>query len=124
MRAYLLAIALLCGPAFALAPAPSDADAQQAHAKGQCGSLGPGTGLGADGKGWIVSMLPGTHEFRGAVVTVAKQTSVSMDAGRPYYITATGGPLEWKVPGSEWGPISKLFLYPPVSGQRTDGRGG
>jgi hypothetical protein len=23
------------------------------------------------------------------------------------------GHLQWKVPGSDWGPVSKLFLYPP-----------
>jgi hypothetical protein len=107
---------------FALAPVPSDAEAQRAHAQGSCGSLGPGTGLGADGRGWVVSMLPGRHEFRmvggGKVgVTILKQTTVDLDVGRPYYITVEGAPaqghLQWKVPGSDWGPVSKLFLYPP-----------
>jgi hypothetical protein len=117
---------LLCVAAHAapLAPAPSDAQAQKAHAQGSCGSLGPGTGLGPEGRGWIVSMLPGRHEFRmvggGKVgVTVLKQTVVDFDAGRPYYITVEGGPadghLQWKVPGSDWGPVSKLFLYPPYA---------
>lgn len=108
--------------ALALAPVPTDAQAQKAHAQGSCGSLGPGTGLGPDGRGWVVSMLPGRHEFRmvggGKVgVTVLKQTALDLDAGRPYYITVEGAPadghLQWKVPGSGWGPVSKLFLYPP-----------
>ena len=117
---------LLCGttPAATLAPAPTDAQAQKAHAQGSCGSLGPGTGLGPDGRGWVVSMLPGRHEFRmvggGKVgVTVLKQAAVDFDAGRPYYITVEGAPadghLQWKVPGSDWGPVSKLFLYPPYA---------
>ena len=67
-------------------------------------------------------MLPGPHEFRmvggGSVgITVAKRTKLDFDVGRPYYIVVDGSPanghLEWKVPGSDWGPVSKLFLYPP-----------
>ena len=121
-----VALALLLtvhADAFALlAPVPTDAQAQQAHAQGACGKLGPGTGLGADGRGWVVSMLPGRHEFRmvrgGTVgVTVVKKTVMDFDAGRPYYIVVEGAPadghLQWKVPGSDWGPVSKLFLYPP-----------
>ncbi len=130
MRA--LVLALLCGLANAT-PAPTDAEAQQAHARGQCGTLGPGTGLGADGRGWVVSMLPGPHEFRvvgGSVgVTVLQQSTVDLDAGRPTFIAANGpgvaescGPtarkgstclIQWRGPGFEWGPISRLFLYPP-----------
>jgi hypothetical protein len=118
-RALLLALAL-CGAAHAI---PSDEEAQAAHAAGRCGSLGPGTGLGPDGVGWIVSMMPGTHEFRvrgaGTVgVTVANRTVQSFDVGRPYYIkfkpAAPTDVLEWKVPfKGDWGPVSKLFLYPP-----------
>lgn len=97
-------------------------DAQKQHARGTCGSLGPGTGLGADGKGWIVSMLPGRHEVRmrgggAAFLTVARQTSLDFDSGRPYYIVVEGAPagavLEWKAPGQDWAPIPKTFLYPP-----------
>lgn len=51
-----------------------------------------------------------------ALVTVARKSIVDFDAGRPYYIAiegaAPGSVLEWKVPGSDWGPVSKLFLYP------------
>jgi hypothetical protein len=120
-RILILLLALACGPAAARG-APTDAEAQQAHANGSCGSLGPGTGLGADGRGWIVSMLPGPHEFRmaggGTVgITVAKKARIDFDAGRLYYVVIDGSPangvLEWKVPGSDWGPVSKLFLYPP-----------
>ena len=100
---------------------PSDQEAQRAHAQGSCGKLGPGSGL-KDGKGWIVSMLPGKHQFRvrggGKVyLTVARQSVVDFDVGRPYYIViedaAPGAVLEWKIPGSDWGPVSKYFLYPP-----------
>ncbi|MES2992934.1 MAG: hypothetical protein V4844_16045 [Pseudomonadota bacterium] len=105
----------------ALAPVPTDQEAQRAHAQGSCGRLGPGSGL-KDGKGWIVSMLPGKHEFRvrgggKVLLTVARQSTLDFDAGRPYYIViedaAPNAQLEWKIPGSEWGPVSKFFLYPP-----------
>ncbi len=95
--------------------------AQEAHGQGSCGSMGPGTGLSGN-KGWVVSMLPGKHQFRvkggaGQVyVTVARLASVDFDAGRPYYIVVEGAGstprLEWKVPGSDWAPVSDYFLYP------------
>ena len=96
-------------------------DAQQAHARGSCGSLGPGTGLVAD-KGWIVSMIPGAHALRvrgvGSVyLTAARMTQMDFDAGRPYYIVLEGtnpaSVLEWKVRGKDWAPVAKTFLYPP-----------
>lgn len=114
-------LVLAASNAFALVPVPSDAQAQRAHATGSCGSLGPGSGL-QEGKGWVVSMLPGRHEFRvrggGAVfLTVARKGTMDFDAGRPYYIVVEGARpgavLEWKIPGSDWGPVSKYFLYPP-----------
>ena len=94
---------------------------QLAHTQGSCGSLGPGTGLVAD-KGWIVSMLPGAHVLRvrgggSAYVTAARMTHADFDAGRPYYIvledTSPSSVLEWKVPGKDWAPVAKTFLYPP-----------
>jgi hypothetical protein len=121
MKFLVLALLLCATGAFALAPAPTDQEAQKAHAQGSCGSLGPGSGL-KDNKGWIVSMVPGKHEFRvrggGKVyLTVARQSVVDFDAGRPYYIVIEGAApnavLEWKIPGSDWGPVSKYFLYPP-----------
>ncbi len=96
------------------------ADAQRAHASGTCGTLGPGTGL-TDGRGWVVSMLPGRHEFRmrgaGTVyVTTARLTAHDFDAGRPYYLVIEGATpqsvLEWKTPASNWAPIPSTFLYP------------
>lgn len=119
MRSVLLCFALLSG--FAHAGVPTDADAQAAHAAGQCGVLGPGTGL-ANGQGWVVSMYPGRHEFRmvggGTVgVTIAKKTVVDFFPGRlaPIYIEGAPaeGHLEWRMMGFDWGPVSKLFLYPP-----------
>jgi hypothetical protein len=116
-----LALLVLCGSGVrAQSAVPTDGEAQRAHAQGSCGSLGPGSGL-RDGKGWVVSMLPGRHLFRvrgGHVyVTVARQSAVDFDAGRPYYIVIEGAApnavLEWKIPGSDWGPVSKYFLYPP-----------
>ena len=107
--------------AFALAPAPSDREAQRAHERGSCGSMGPGTGLSGD-KGWVVSMMPGKHQFRvrGGVgqvyVTAARQSALEFDIGRPYYLVVEGAGttpvLEWKIPGSEWGVVSNYFLYP------------
>ncbi|MDB5541829.1 MAG: hypothetical protein JWQ89_3556 [Devosia sp.] len=118
MRAILLMLWMFCLPAQA-ARAPSDQEAQDAHANGSCGSLGPGTGLSDNGKGWIVSMLPGPHEFRmvpgGSVeITVAKYQKLDFDAGRAYFIVIKGpvSRLQWKVPGRDWGSVSKLFLYP------------
>jgi hypothetical protein len=104
-------------------PVPADAEAQQAHGKGACGTLGPGSGL-RDGKGWVVSMMPGKHEFRvrgGQVyLTVARlKSTMEFDVGRLYYISVEGAPvgavLEWRILGSDWGPVSKYFLYPPSS---------
>ena len=115
----LVAIAL---GAFARPPVPTDAEAQRAHAQGACGQLGPGTGL-RDGKGWVVSMMPGKHEFRvrggGAVylTTARVKSTLDFDIGRLYYISVEGAPadaaLEWRILGSDWGPVSKYFLYPP-----------
>ena len=107
--------------AFAAVSISTDHFAQSAHEKGQCGSMGIGTGLSGN-KGWIVSMLPGKHELRvrggsGRVfLTAAKQSILDFDAGRPYYVVVEGaGPapvLEWKLPGSDWSVVSKYFLYP------------
>lgn len=105
----------------ALASAPSDQAAQLAHAKGACGSMGPGTGLSGN-RGWIVSMLPGRHHFRvqgglGQVhVTATRASVVDFDAGRPYYLVVEGAGatpvIEWKTPGSNWGRVPNYFLYP------------
>ena len=118
------AFVLLSASATAAPPVPSDAEAQQAHAKGACGQLGPGTGL-RDGKGWVVSMMPGKHEFRvrggGQVylTTARVKSTLDFDIGRLYYISVEGAPadavLEWRILGSDWGPVSKYFLYPPTS---------
>jgi hypothetical protein len=102
-------------------PASGGDSAQKAHVQGVCGSLGPGTGL-RDGKGWIVSMLPGKHELRmaggGEVrLTAARVSTWDFDSGRPYYIAIEGAKadsaLEWKVPGKDWARVPTAFLYPP-----------
>jgi hypothetical protein len=115
---------VLVSSAAAGPPVPSDVEAQRAHAQGACGQLGPGTGL-RDGKGWVVSMMPGKHEFRvrggGQVylTTARVKSTLDFDIGRLYYISVEGAPpdavLEWRILGSEWGPVSKYFLYPPTS---------
>jgi hypothetical protein len=117
------ALLVLGSAVLARPPVPTDAEAQQAHAKGACGQLGPGTGLRA-GKGWVVSMMPGKHEFRvrggDVYLTTARvKSALDFDIGRLYYISVEGAPagavLEWRILGSEWGPVSKYFLYPPSS---------
>jgi len=119
------ALVLVSLSAPARPPVPTDAEAQQAHAKGACGQLGPGTGL-RDGKGWVVSMMPGKHEFRvrgggGQVylTTSRVKSTLDFDIGRLYYISVEGAAadavLEWRILGSEWAPVSKYFLYPPTS---------
>jgi len=119
--ALVLSLALANGP-LAQAASPVDWNAQEAHRQGSCGSLGPGSGL-VGGKGWVVSMLPGKHEFRvrggGAVyLTTARQSVVDFDVGRPYYIViegaASGAVLEWKMLGRDWQPVPATFLYPPT----------
>jgi hypothetical protein len=118
----LAAVACIDAMGAGVAP-PGDAEAQKAHAQGSCGSMGPGSGL-KDGKGWIVSMLPGKHEFRVrgggvAYLTVARKTELDVDPGRPYYIVLEKAPadaqLEWRIMGGPWAPVSKYFLYPPKS---------
>lgn len=118
---FTVAFLLFAAGAQAARPAPSDAEAQRAHAQGSCGKLGPGSGL-KGGKGWVASMLPGRHEFRvkgggDVYLTTARQRVGDFDAGRLYYIVVEnarpGAVLEWKIPGSDWGAVSKYFLYPP-----------
>ena len=122
MNKTALALSLVLVHGLAPAATSTDWKAQDAHQQGSCGSLGPGTGLVA-GKGWVVSMLPGKHEFRvrggGAVyLTTARQSVVDFDVGRPYYIVIEGAPagavLEWKMLGRDWSPIGRTFLYPPA----------
>lgn len=118
-----IALLLATSHVLAAAAAAPDWKAQAAHQNGTCGSLGPGTGL-EGGKGWVVSMLPGKHEFRvrggGSVfLTTARQTAVDFDVGRPYYIViegaAGGAVLEWKMLGRDWQPVDRTFLYPPTT---------
>src|SRR5438270_2083967 len=121
-RALSAALIVAASATCARSPVPTDVEAQQAHAKGACGQLGPGSGL-REGKGWVVSMMPGKHEFRvrggGQVyLTTAKvKSTLDFDVGRLYYISVEGAApdavLEWRIMGSEWGPVSKYFLYPP-----------
>ena len=119
--ALVLSLVLANGP-LAQAASPVDWNAQEAHRQGSCGSLGPGTGL-VGGKGWVVSMLPGKHEFRvrgggAAYLTTARQSVVDFDVGRPYYIVIEGAApaavLEWKMLGRDWQPVPTTFLYPPA----------
>ena len=122
--ALVACLVLTAGRVEAKGPAPSDLQAQQAHAAGTCGSLAPGSGL-RGGKGWVVSMVPGKHEFRirggGDVYLSAARFKGSMDfdAGRLYYIVLEHTPadavLEWKFLGSDWAPVAKTFLYPPTN---------
>jgi len=121
MKKIAFALSFVLTNTLVLAAAPADWKAQEAHQQGSCGSLGPGTGLEA-GRGWVVSMLPGKHEFRvrggGSVfLTTARQTVIDFDVGRPYYIViegaAPGAVLEWKMLGRDWQTVGRTFLYPP-----------
>lgn len=99
----------------------ADHRAQASHEQGSCSSMGPGTGLSGS-SGWIVSMIPGKHEFRvrggkGRVsLTAADLSNIDFDAGRPYYIRVDGASpnaaIEWKLPGGNWSVIPTVFLYP------------
>ena len=111
-------IAVTCGAA---APSTVSDEAQRVHARGSCGSLGPGTGL-VEGKGWIVSMMPGKHVVRvrgggDVFLTAARTKELEFDSGRPYYVVVDratpASVLEWKVPGKAWAPVERAFLYPP-----------
>src|SRR4051794_15523012 len=92
--------------AMARSPVPTDAEAQQDHAKGACGQLGPGSGL-RGGRGWVVSMMPGKHEFRvrgggDVYLPPAKvKSALDFDVGRLYYISVEGAKpdamLEWRI---------------------------
>ena len=122
MKTLVLLASLVLAHGSVHAASTADWKAQEAHRQGSCGSLGPGTGL-EDGKGWVVSMLPGKHEFRmrggGSVhLTTARLTSVDFDVGRPYYIVVEGAVpgavLEWRMLGRDWQPVARNFLYPPV----------
>ena len=122
MKKTALLVPLMLACALAHAASSADWKAQEDHQQGSCGSLGPGTGL-VSGKGWVVSMLPGKHEFRvrggGSVyLTTARQSVVDFDVGRPYYIVIEGASpnavLEWKMLGRDWQPVAKTFLYPPT----------
>ncbi len=118
-----LVVVVAAAAASARPPVPSDVEAQQAHAQGTCGQLGPGTGL-KDGKGWVVSMMPGKHEFRvrggGEVYLTAARvkSTLDFDIGRLYPISIEGAPagavLEWRILGSDWAPVARTFLYPPT----------
>ena len=121
MRFALAATCLVAASCMAATSVPEREAAQRAHASGSCGSLGPGTGL-VGGKGWIVSMMPGRHALRvrgggDPYLTVARLKEFDFDAGRPYYIVLEGtneaSTLEWKVPGKDWAPVARTFLYPP-----------
>lgn len=115
-------LVVLAGRAVASSSSQDDAEAQRAHAAGGCGSMGPGSGL-RDGRGWVVSMMPGRHEFRmngggDVYLTAARfRSAMDFDVGRPYYIViegaASGAVLEWRYRGKDWSPVSKYFLYPP-----------
>ena len=70
-------------------------------------------------------MMPGKHEFRvrggGEVYLTAARfkSPMDFDVGRPYYIVLEKAKpdavLEWRILDSDWGPVSRYFLYPPTS---------
>lgn len=120
MRA--LALVLASFPALATPPV-TQAEAVAYHTSGQCQMIEPGSGLRADGQGWIVSMFPGKHLVYakgGAVSTLDGKVAMffDMDAGRPYRIKVSppDAPVFWCVPYAQrgrdrCGAVPAAFLY-------------
>jgi hypothetical protein len=101
-------------------------DKQALHAKGHCGSMSPGTGLTDypdDKRGWVASMIRGTHHFRingngNVYLTFARTQSADFTSDLPMHTIRLEGTdhasiLEWKIPGAKnWEPVPITFLYP------------
>jgi hypothetical protein len=98
--------------ALALAPVTQE-EALAFHTAGLCKMAEPGLGITRkDGKGWIVSSLPGEHVIRTGSVSLV----LDMTPGQPYRIQAPGGAVEWcprfVPPGRDaCGPVPPAFLY-------------
>lgn len=137
MRALLL-IAMLaltvCEQQTASAAAPV-LDKQALHAKGQCGTMKPGTGLTRwpDGtvRGEVTSMLPGLTAFRmrgaGTVtLTLDRVTNAYFDAQAFKTVVIEGAAadsvLEWKPAiARNWTAVPTAFLYPrPITQAQLD----
>lgn len=115
-------------------------DAQWAHMQHTCGMrLAAGTGLADFGdvepgmkRGWIVSMIPGLHQFRvvggGSIEFGPQRIEVGPVPPRPeaadayiasggsvlvsLYDTTAQSVLEWKTPGATaWQKVDESFLY-------------
>jgi hypothetical protein len=129
MMARALIALLLLAPCVARAALPpvTDAEALEFHASGHCSMMDPGTGIQsrADGRGWILSSLPGKHRIYaigGTVVLQAGGDSLDMDVGRPYKITVTPATaqVQWcpqfaPQGRDSCGPVPQSFLYPAVT---------
>ena len=103
-------------------------NAQRAHAKGSCGSLGPGTGLRDTARAGSSRCCPASTSCACAAggeayLTVAKLKSMDFFPGQPVYITVEGAPagatLEWKTPVDRLGAGGDdLFSITPSGPQR------
>lgn len=120
MRWVAMASALLAAHLAAAAEPPvTQAEALAFHAGGRCSMMEPGHGLSRpDGRGWIVSSLPGEHVIRNG----STSTLLDMTPGRAYPIKAPGGVVEWcprfVPPGrTACGPVPPAFLYDAVTVQ-------
>lgn len=129
MRTTLLLLALLAGCT------QSSQDLQALHAKGQCGTLKPGTGLTwwPDGtvRGEVTSMLPGITFFRmrgpGTVsLTLLKLDQIDFKPQDFKTVVIEGATdksvLEWKLAEAHnWSRVPTAFLYPrPVTQAQLD----
>jgi hypothetical protein len=97
--------------ALALPPVTQE-EALAFHIKVRCmgGEIGRGI-TRPDGKGWIVSSLPGKH----VILTGTQSVVLDITPGKAYRITASG-PVEWcpefVPPGrAACGPVPAAFLY-------------
>lgn len=123
MKNYLLPLLFVLS-----ACSQSPAELQSLHAKGQCGTLTPGTGLTwwPDGtvRGEVTSMLPGITFFRmrgaGTVtLTLNKLDQIDFKPQDFKTVVIEGADrhsvLEWKSPlMKNWERVPTAFLYPRV----------
>lgn len=127
IRGPLIAVLVLTSGVALATPPVTNEEALEFHKDGHCSMVEPGTGIQsrADGRGWILSSLPGKHRIYAIGGTVRLQVSgdtLDMDVGRPYQIIVTPATavVQWcpqfAPSGREQcGPVPTSFLYPAIT---------